>query len=149
MTSSAQLAQIIRQFMDVTMHRSWRERSRFARSSGLSMPQFGILMHLHSCSNCGISDIGEHFDITTPAASQLVDKLVQGGLIERVEDPTDRRVRQITLSPKGKAIIERGLSDRYRWVEGLVTRLDAKEREKVTDGLMLLAEAAQKLDQTQ
>ena len=149
MTSSAQLIQIIRQFMDVAMHRSWRERSHFARATGLSMPQFGILMHLHYRSTCGISDIGEHFYITTPAASQLVDKLVQGGLIERVEDPHDRRVRQITLSPKGKTMIEKGLSERYRWVEGLVARLDAKEREKAADGLALLAEAAQKLDQTQ
>src|SRR3990172_1767092 len=147
MTSSAQLVPIIRQFMDVAMHRSWHERSRFAKAAGLSMPQFSILMHLHYCSNCGISDISERFDITTPAASQLVDKLVQGGLTERTEDPLDRRVRQIALSPKGRALIGKGVSQRYSWVDELVARLDAKGRQKAADGLSVLAEAAQKLDQ--
>ena len=51
------------------------------------MPQFFLLMHLRHHEHCGISDLSEHMEITNAAASQLVDKLVQAGLLVRVEDP--------------------------------------------------------------
>ncbi len=147
MTTPYQLIQTLRQFMDIAMHRSMRERSHFARATGLSMPAFGILMQLHYRGDCGISDISERFDITAPAASQMVDKLVQGGLIERTENPNDRRGKQITLSPKGRSMIETGTRERYRWVDQLVKGLNPFEREKVYEALSILNEAARKQDQ--
>lgn len=144
MVASPQLVQIIRQWLDVSMHRSMRERTHFAKATGLSMPQFGILMQLHYRGNCGVSNISERFEITTAAASQLVDKLVQSNLVERTEDPHDRRARQIQLSTKGKAMIEKGTRERYRWVDQLAATLNAKDREKVAEALTILTEAAQK-----
>jgi len=147
MPSSTQLVQTIRQFMDVAMHRSMRERSHFAKATGLSMPQFGILMQLHYRGNCGITDISERFDITAPAASQLAEKLVQGGLVERAEDPNDRRARQLQLTSKGKSMIEKGTAQRYRWVDDLVKDLTAPERQIVADAMAVLVGAARRLDQ--
>ncbi len=147
MSSSAQLVQLIRLFMDVAMHRSMRERGHFAKATGLSMPQFGILMQLHHHHHCGVSDISQRFDITAPAASQLVDKLVQTGLIERIEDPDDRRVKQISLSAKGKTMIEKGLAHRYRWVDQLVKELNPADREKISEAFDILNETARKQDQ--
>jgi MarR family transcriptional regulator, organic hydroperoxide resistance regulator len=149
MTTSPQLVRIIRKFMDAAMQRTMRERSQLAKATGLSMPLFGILIQLRYRGNCGISDISERFDISTPAASQLVDKLVQSGLIERTEDPADRRAKKIALTSKGRTIIEKGMSERYRWMDQLVTGLSAKDREKVAEGLMILTETARKLEQTQ
>lgn len=146
MTSATQLVQTIRQFMDVAMHRSMRERSQLAKATGISMPQFGVLIQLRYRGNCGITDISERFDITTPAASQLVDKLVQNGLVERTEDPNDRRARQLTLTSRGKAVIEKGMNERYRWVDQLVLGLRPKDREKVAEALALLTESVGRLE---
>ena len=55
MTKSPQFSQAIRSWMDVFMHRSIRGWGLFAKSTGLSMPQFGILMQLHHNGVCGIS----------------------------------------------------------------------------------------------
>jgi len=147
MPSSAQVVQTIRQFMDMAMHRSMRERVHFAKATGLSLPQFGILMQLHHKHNCGISEISERFDITAPAASQLVDKLVQSGLIERTEDSQDRRAKQIALSTKGRAMIEERLGERYPWVDQLIKGLSAVEREVVFEALSILNRAARLQDQ--
>src|SRR5574341_728945 len=98
MTDQAQLSRIIRQWMDVFMHRSMRGWSHHVKASGMSMPQFSILMQLHYKGSCGISEISERFEVTTAAASQLVERLVQSGLIERSEHPDDRRAKQIQLS---------------------------------------------------
>jgi DNA-binding MarR family transcriptional regulator len=149
MNSTIELVGIIRRWIDIAMHRSMRDRTHFAKAKGLSMTQFGLLMQLHYRGNCGVSDISERFEITNPAASQLVDKLVQSNLVERAEDPNDRRAKQIQLSVKGKAMIEKSIGERYRWVDDLVSNLNAEERAKVGAALTLLTEAAAKLEKTQ
>src|SRR5688572_10160578 len=146
MISSSQLIQTIRQFMDIAMHHAMRERSHFAKAIGLSMPQFGILMQLQYRGNCGISGISDRFDITNAAASQLVDKLVQSGLIQREEDPRDRRAKLLNLTDKGKALIQQGIEERYRWVDQMAEKLTVEERAKVAEALNILTQAAKELE---
>jgi len=57
-------------------------------------------MQLHYKGSCGMSEISERSNVTAAAASQLVEKLVQSELIERTEDPNDRRAKQLSLSKK-------------------------------------------------
>jgi DNA-binding MarR family transcriptional regulator len=149
MTSFSELSEIIRQWADMTTTRSMQERSHYVKVSGLSMPQFGILMHLYSRSNCGISDIGERMDISAPAASQMVDRLVQHGLVERTEDPHDRRAKMLTLTPKGRELIETGLTARTRWVNELAASLPPEAYEAVASTLTMLTEMVRRLDQSE
>src|SRR5687768_8246736 len=146
MTAIPQLIQTTRQFMDFAMHHSMREHAHFAKASGLSMPQFGILMQLHYRGNCGVSDIGERFDITNAAASQLVEKLVQSRLIQREEDPHDRRAKLLNLTEKGRELIRQGIEERYRWVDQLVGKLTVEERAKVAEALQIMTQAAKELE---
>lgn len=146
MSKSPQFSQAVRAWLDVSVQRSMRNWYHNARASGLSMQQFRILMQLHHRGRCGISDVSEGFEISPAAASQLVDKLVQGGLIERAEDPDDRRAKRVQLSEKGKTLVEKGLRERYRWAEKLEHALTEMDREKIVDALTVLTEAARKLD---
>jgi DNA-binding MarR family transcriptional regulator len=127
--------------MDTFTHRSMRDWSRYIKARGFSMPQFFLLMHLRHHANCGISDISEHMEITNAAASQLVDKLVQAGLLVRVENPHDRRAKQVSLTPEGKAFVEKAIAERSRWVDGLASRLSDEEKEKISTALNILTEA--------
>ncbi|MBN2116361.1 MAG: MarR family transcriptional regulator [Anaerolineales bacterium] len=140
MRKSPQFSQAIRAWMDVFMHRSMHGWSQFAKSIGLSMQQFGILMQLHHRGGCGVSGLSEHFDITNAAVSQLVDKLVQGGFIRRDEDLHDRRAKILNLTDKGQELIQRGIEERYRWVDALAEKLTVEERAKVSEALMILTE---------
>jgi DNA-binding MarR family transcriptional regulator len=149
MTKPVQFSQAIRSWVDVSTQHSMRGWSHHAKATGLSMPQFSILMQLYYRGFCGISDISDRFEITAAAASQHVENLFQAGLIGRAEDPHDRRAKQIQLSAKGKALIERGMSARYHWVDQLATGIDAKDHEKLVTALGILTEAARKLDQAQ
>ena len=146
MTSTPQLIQTIRHFMDMAMHHSMRERGHFAKATGLSLPQFGILMQLHYRKDCGVSDISDRFDITNAAASQLVDKLVQSGLIQREEDPHDRRAKLLNLTGKGKELIQQGIEERYRWANRLAEKLTPVERTQVNEALNIMTRAAQELE---
>jgi len=147
MTTSPQITQALRSWMDIFMHRSMRGWSHFAKSSGLSMPQFSIIMQLHHRGACGISDISDGFEISNAAASQLVEKLFQSGYLERTEDPSDRRAKLLNLSTKGRRLIERGRLERYRWMDQIEAVLSPEDREKVAQALVILSEAARKLEE--
>jgi DNA-binding MarR family transcriptional regulator len=146
MTRSVQITQPLREWMDVFMHRSMRGWNQFAKSTGLSMPQFSILMQLHYRGPCGMSEISERFDVTAAAASQLVDKLVQASYIERTEDPSDRRAKLLKLSTKGAKLVDDGIQERYRWMDEVAGQLTADERVKVAEALTLLTEKARAVD---
>lgn len=141
-----QFTQSIRAWMDIFMHRSMRGWGRFAKSTGLSMPQFSLLMQLHYKGACGMSKVSEGFDITPAAASQLVDKLVQSGYMQRVEDPEDRRAKLLSLTDKGRELIQQGMEERYRWVEELAEKLRAEERAQISEALNIMTRAAQEME---
>ena len=146
MTEVTQFSETVRQWMDTFMHRSMGDWTRFVKFSGFSMPQFMILMHVHYKKPCGITDLSEKMEISTAAVSQLVDKLVQAGLLERAENPNDRRAKKVALSPKGKQLIEKGIEERYRWVEELEKSLSDVEKNKVSEALTILIRAAEPLE---
>ena len=143
MTDTQQLSRSLRQWMDVTSHRSMQDQTRFVKSIGFSMAQFFLLMHVYYKKQCGISNLSEHMEITAPAASQQVDKLVQAGMLERTEDPHDRRAKQVTLTSKGRQLIEKSIHARFRWLESLVQGLSAAERSTVSEALRILTSAAE------
>ncbi len=147
MSRPSPFTQSLRSWMDAFMHRSMRGWTHFAKSTGLSMPQFSILMQLHHKGICGMSEISERFDITNAAASQLAEKLVQSGYIERAEDPNDRRAKMLQLTPKGRGLIEAGKTERYRWMDELASKLSAEEKLKVAETLNILTEAAKQLEE--
>jgi DNA-binding MarR family transcriptional regulator len=146
MTNDLLFSQSLRAWMDVFMHRSMRGWNHFAKSTGLSMPQISILMQLHHKGPCGMSEVSDRFDISAAAASQLVEKLVHAGYLDRTEDPTDRRAKLLTLSAKGEELIQKGTEERYRWMDDITSKLSAEEQAKVVDALDILTKAAQSLE---
>ena len=146
MTKTVQFTQSIRSWMDVFMHRSMRGWGLFAKSTGLSMPQFSIMMQLHYRGACGMSEISERFSISAAAASQLVDKLVQSGLMTREEDPSDRRAKLLNLTDKGEELIRQGIEERYRWVDQLAEKLTDEERVQISEALNIMTRAAEELE---
>jgi DNA-binding MarR family transcriptional regulator len=146
MTKSQPISHSLRAWMDVFMHRSMRGWTHFAKSTGLSMAQFSILMQLHHKGPCGMSEISERFDVTPAAASQLVDKLVQSGYLERDEDPSDRRAKLLKLSPNGIKLVNEGINERYRWMDEITKNLSADEQKKIIEALDILTNAAKRIE---
>lgn len=53
-----------------------------------------------------VNRVAESLGVKANVATGIVQRLVDRGLIERNEDPEDRRVRRLTVSKKGMALIE-------------------------------------------
>jgi DNA-binding MarR family transcriptional regulator len=80
--------------------------------SGLTMPQIVTLNILGSQGAHGVSEMAGRLGLSKAATSHLVDMLVKGGFINRVEDGSDRRRKRISITAKGGRFLERLLKSR-------------------------------------
>ncbi|MER2600606.1 MAG: MarR family transcriptional regulator [Caldilineales bacterium] len=145
LTSSEQLDTTLRRWSEVFMQRSMRDFAAFMRSAGLSMPQVNTLYRLSYRGACGVGDIADETGISNAAASQMIERLVQQGLVERSEDPTDRRAKQLRMTPAGLALMHEGAEQRLRWMAELSKSLSEEEQAAVTTALSTLIRATEHL----
>jgi DNA-binding MarR family transcriptional regulator len=146
MTIPDKFTLVLRDWSETFMRRSMHDFVQFSKDSGLTLPQMSTLFHLHHGSRCGVSDIGELLGVTNAAASQMVDRLVHYELIERSEDPVDRRVKQLRLTEKGRDIVQESIEARRRWMEKLTTALTNDEQASIITALTILTSAAHDLE---
>jgi DNA-binding MarR family transcriptional regulator len=145
--SSDPFTEILRQWAEVFMHRSMRDFHRFTRESGLSMSQLNALFYIYHGGACGVSDIGERLGVTSAASSQLIDRLVLLDLLQRTEDPLDRRNKCLALTDKGRLLIAESIEARRRWLQDLTTTLTPDQQAAIAGALTTLTQAAQRLEE--
>ena len=146
MQSSDQMTAALRDWMDVFMRRSMRDFILFTKENGLSMSQVGALFQIHRKGACGVSDIGDDLGVTSAAASQMIERLVQQDLITRSEDPVDRRVRQIVLTAKGRQLMQQSIHARLGWLDELVEVMQPEEQAQIVAALRILIEKSLQLE---
>ena len=146
---SEQFDATLRLWSEVFMQHSMRSFAAFMRNAGLSMPQVNTLYRLAYRGTCGVGDIADETGISNAAASQMLDRLVQQGLIERSEDPNDRRAKQIRMTPAGLALMQDGAETRVRWMAELRHQLNEDEQTMVVTALGALIQATHQLGSEQ
>jgi DNA-binding MarR family transcriptional regulator len=137
----------LQEWIEVSMHRSIHNFICYARESGLSMSQLGALFHIHSSGSSGVTDLGDDLGVTSSAASQMLERLVQQELILRSEDPSDRRVKQIILTDKGLQVLQESIRARQGWLSDLAETLSDSEKEAIIAALNILIDKANHLGQ--
>ncbi|OHD74462.1 MAG: hypothetical protein A2177_12755 [Spirochaetes bacterium RBG_13_68_11] len=138
MDNREQFTSALREWAEAFMSASMRTFLQFAKEQGVSVPQIGALFHINSRGTCGVSDIGDDLGVTHPAASQMLQRLVQNGLVERREDPNDRRAKQIVLTERGHRVVRGSMEARQRWFATLADVLSPHERDLATEALRTL-----------
>jgi DNA-binding MarR family transcriptional regulator len=146
MTSETSFNDTLLAWVELFVGRSMRDFGTFMRHHGLSMPQTMLLYRLYQQGQCGVGDIADQMTVSNAAASQTVERLVQQGLLERNEDPNDRRAKQVALSALGRQLIQDGIVARVHWMTELTTILSAEEQATITVALQALTSAALQLD---
>jgi DNA-binding MarR family transcriptional regulator len=85
------------------------------------------------------SALSEQLATSVSAVTQLANRLEAAKLVEREEDPNDRRVRRLRLSPKGARHVKRRKAARIAGVERLLCHLSDEERSAVLGAIERLA----------
>ena len=76
------------------------------QQAGLGPSDFAVLEVLLHKGSLPISTIGSKILLTNGSMTTAVDRLAAKGLVERVEHEKDRRTKLVSLTGKGRALIE-------------------------------------------
>lgn len=87
-----------------------------------------------------IGGLAQAVGVSPPAASQLVDRLVEHGMVERRHDPSDRRVVLVDYVSGMQDIAHRMMEGRRRRLKEAVNSLTDEEARAFLKGLKLLIE---------
>jgi DNA-binding MarR family transcriptional regulator len=140
-----QVGELLGRFSAEVIKHSACDMLRMMRQADLSMPRVAALMFVARRRATSISDISEHLNLALGTTSHIVDQMVEAGLVERQENPLDRRLKHITLTERGQVCMEQfqqaRVADLARRIEVLPEPLLGRLRDVLTDVLEQLHKA--------
>jgi DNA-binding MarR family transcriptional regulator len=107
----------------------------------LPVPQLRALHLIAHRKRCAMGDLAERLAVAMSTATQVADRLEQRGWIQRVDDPVDRRVVRLELTPEGRAVVEQRRQQRRAQLHEVLSRMPAEKQEALIEGLRALCEA--------
>lgn len=124
------LIEQLNQFAGMTMHINMIYSMQFMQEHDLSFTHLNSLLFIHRAGCTNIQCLADHLGVTKAAVSQMVDRLVESGIISREEDPIDRRSKLICLSETGVSLVQKAFLTRRKWVPDLAASLTDLQQEQ-------------------
>ncbi len=137
---------VVAEFAGQLFFRLWRaSHTRVAErleSIGLTTALFGILNFLGARDRAIQLEIATAMGIDPSTIVTLVDELESAGLAKRRPHPKDRRAREVTLTPKGRRMLERGRQMAFQVEDEVLQGLSAAQRRELLSLLHRALDAA-------
>ena len=105
------------------------------RECGLTAPQFDVIATLGNTEGLTFKELGEKTLITKGTLTGVVDRLVDKGLVQRLEHPSDARCFRVVLTTAGSAEFERVFIPHLNYLEEAFELLTESRRIALTQGL--------------
>src|SRR5580692_2527699 len=109
------------------MHALTRYAAAGIEGTGLGNSDFGVLEVLLHKGPLPVNTIGPIVDLNPGSISIAVDRLVEKGLVSRVESVEDRRVRIVALTPCGKELIAGAFQKHSGQMKSVFSELSPEE----------------------
>ncbi|HEU5330769.1 MAG: MarR family transcriptional regulator [Thermomicrobiales bacterium] len=115
--------------------------SRNSVTSTLRLAQMRALLRLASAEGLTMGELARRIGVSCAAATQVVDQLVDLGLVARERDMEDRRVVRLWLTERARPELEQALARRARQVREVCAQLRPEEAAGFARGITLLSAA--------
>jgi DNA-binding MarR family transcriptional regulator len=95
----------LRRLVDMISHRSGLALATMTEAA-TTLPQVLLLSHVERGATSP-TELAEAMHTSLPAVSQMIDRLVQQGLLDRTEDPVDRRRKTVATTGDARAFLRK------------------------------------------
>jgi DNA-binding MarR family transcriptional regulator len=119
---TADLAALGRAFEDIA---TWLRRSR---PTAVSATRLSLLDRLDTGGALRVTDLAALEGVTQPAATALVNRLVEQGWVTRTADPEDGRASRITLTDTGRQRLHEHREERSGRIAERLALLDTADQ---------------------
>ena len=92
--------------------------------SAVTVPQLRVLVMAADHSPLTLGNVAEGLAVHPSNATRTCDRLVSAGLLNRRDDPNDRRQLQLTLTRKGRRMVESVLEHRRAAIERVMAQMN-------------------------
>lgn len=103
--------------------------------------QFDCLRYVYLHHEPSVGAVADGLGISKAASTKLIHRLVLKGFLERREDPNDRRLLQLILTPEGVALIERVHADQSERFESILQKMAEEDSGALMRGMAGFLEA--------
>jgi len=104
----------------VCYQKTSRVLASWLRPLGLTVAQFDALANLYVADHVTQQQLADGLLVTKGNVTGLVNRLSRRGLVERRDDPHDRRARRLVLTAPGRRLAKRALGVQRRLVERMM-----------------------------
>jgi DNA-binding MarR family transcriptional regulator len=127
------------------MHRVQGQRVPAILEIGISMAQVKVLHAVAASESLHASELAQLVGTTPSTISGLVDRLVDHGLLTRLDDPADRRQVRISTTPAGLELLDRFRELNRFVLDSLLDRVPVEQLDVITHAFEILDRAAIKM----
>ena len=130
----------------VIMRVMGRIRSVVHEGLDLTYNQYKMLLTIYDKGSCPLNQLARELQIAMSSASEMVDRLVNLGIVARTTAAGDRRQVVIHTTEQGEELIrelQSGIVENYRL---LLDRLSPQDQERLVQSFETLAEILGKLE---
>lgn len=124
--------------------RMHRLMDRRMSSKGMSLARTKLLMYLSREGPARAADLADFFQLAPRTVTESVDILERDGFLRRDPDPLDRRVKRISITEGGRAMVAATEPIRVELIEDIFGVLSDKERAQLSAILDKLADAVER-----
>jgi DNA-binding MarR family transcriptional regulator len=124
----------------VLMRVSLHDMMAYIHPKGISIAQMNVLYQLYYRGPCEVLAFTRAHSLSPAGASQLIERMVRQGWVERVDDPADRRVHHVHLTESGRQLVVGSIKTRNEWITHFGAKLTSDEQEQVARAFRLLVE---------
>jgi DNA-binding MarR family transcriptional regulator len=118
------------------------DRVPLPEMDALPLAQLRLLWAVFATPHATMKDYSERLGVSQSTVTQLADRLVRRGLLERHADATDRRVVRLQNSAEGTRVLNRDVADHQRVMQDIWEALSSQDQATVMQGLEILGKAA-------
>jgi DNA-binding MarR family transcriptional regulator len=133
--AAEQLAAVVQQ----AMRAGGSEVIALFEELGLTMTQLKLLAVLDSSPEMNVKALAESMHLSLPGTSRAADALIRRGLLDRREDPADRRSKLLTLTDAGRDATGRIAAARIDAFERVTAALTDEQRAALAAALTPIA----------
>ena len=101
----------------------------------VSVPQLRVLVMLQYEGPMNLTSIAEGLGVNPSNASRTCDKLAAAGLVERRDDQRDRRHLSISLTAKGRGLVDSLMDDRRALLDEIVGEMKPADQRRLARAL--------------
>lgn len=101
----------------------------------LSFSQVAALHIIDQSQEISIQDLSQRLNLSLSATSRLIDDLVKTDFLDRIEDPTNRRSKIVTLTKFGKDFLNKLSMERVKIVKATASSLPSTISNKILSAL--------------